>query len=315
MTATVSRQEFKLGIVVLAYNRPEQLAILLRALRHPQVTIYLHIDSGSDIQPFRLALADAGVDEVVWLERYRSSWGSLGIVDAELEGIKRAVADRCSYVMVISGEDFPLRPISEIVGFAHDNQARSYVETFALPYRGWPSCGRERTDYYTWKLWGRLFTCFPLGEDTSGMTRPRVLLNWVLRARFMFKPKRKFPTYLRPFGGQQWLNLSRAAASHILEFVAQRPDYRRYHAYTACPDELLIQSILMGSEFALHHEIVNDDLRFLMWTGGDHPKTLQLEDLPAMLASSDLFARKIIGAEDPALLAELRERASAGVPS
>jgi hypothetical protein len=307
---------FKLGIVVLAYHRPEQLALLLETLRHPQVAIYLHIDSAAEIEPFRSALAARAHGELVWVRRHRSRWGSLGIVDAELEGISRAVADRCSYMLVISGEDFPLRPVSEIVEFAEANQQRSYVQTYELPYEAWPLQGRQRTDFYTCRIGSSLFTCVPRGEDTSSMSPARKALNWALRARFMLKPPRRFPSYLRPVGGQQWLNLSPAAAAHVLGFLAEHPDYRPYHAYTACPDEMLIQSILLGTGFAGQHEVINDDLRFLKWTGGDHPKTLQLDDLPGMLDSADLFARKVVAEHDPKLFEALRTlTADSGVRS
>ena len=304
-------QRFKLGIVVLAYHRPEQLATLVQTLRHPQVTVYLHVDSGAEIEPFQSALDGVGQAEVVWIRRHRSAWGSLGIVDAEIEGISRAVADRCSYVMVVSGEDFPLRPVSEIVGFAESNQRRSFVETYELPYPAWPLEGRERTDFYTSAIAGNLFTCIPRGEDTSSLSVPRRALNWALRARFSLKPPRRFPAYLRPFGGQQWLNLTPAAAAHVLDFIAEHPDYRPYHAYTACPDEMFIQSILLGSGFAEEHEIVSDDLRFLIWAGGDHPKTLRIDDLPAIRQSTDLFARKVVAEDDPQLFAALQERSGA----
>lgn len=304
---------FKLGIVVLAYHRAEQLAILLETLRHPQVTIYLHIDRGAEIEPFRAALAGAACADVVWLPRHRSGWATVGIVDAELEGIARAIADGCAYVLVISGEDFPLRPVAEIVEFTEANQERSFVQTYELPYAAWPLDGRARTDFYTCTLAGSRYTCVPRGEDTTSMNWARRTLNWGLRARFMFKPARRFPTYLRPFGGQQWLNLTRAAATHVIGFVARHPDYRSYHVYTACPDEMFIQSILMGTGFAGDHEVVSDDLRFLLWVGGDHPKTLRLEDLPAMAAGADLFARKVVAEQDPPLFAALRERAGAVV--
>lgn len=307
------RQRFKLGVVVLAHQRPEQLAALLESLRHSQVTIYLHVDGAADVGPFRTRLAGAAIGELVWLRRHRSRWGTLGIVDAELEGISQALGDDCSYVMVISGEDFPLRPASEIVEFTEANQERSYVETYELPYEAWPLQGRQRTDFYTCAVGRSLYTCIPWGEDTSTLRPARKALNWALRLRFMFKPRRQFPSYVRPFGGQQWLNLSSAAASHVLSFVSAHPDYRSYHAYTACPDEMLIQSILLGTGFSDDHEVVSDDLRFVMWTGGDHPKTLASEDLPAMLESNDLFARKVAADADPTLFAALRERTGATV--
>jgi hypothetical protein len=306
-------QRFKLGVVVLAHQRPGQLALLLESLRHPQVTIYLHVDSATDVGPFRTRLAGAAVGELVWLRRHRSRWGTLGIVDAELEGISRALADHCSYVMVISGEDFPLRPASEIVEFAETNQERSFVETYELPYEAWPLQGRQRTDFYTCAVGRNLYSCIPWGEDTSTLRPARKALNWALRLRFMCKPPRRFPSYLRPFGGQQWLNLSPAAASHVLGFLDDHPDYRGYHAYTACPDEMLIQSILLGTGFTDEHEVVSDDLRFVMWTGGDHPKTLESGDLPAMFESTDLFARKVAADAEPLLFAALRERADAAV--
>jgi Core-2/I-Branching enzyme len=301
------QETFKLGIVVLAHRRPQQLATLLGALRHPQVTTYLHIDSKSQLEPFEAAFAAADLGEIVWLDRHRSSWGSLEIVDAELEGISRALADDCSYILLISGEDFPLRPIAEIVEFAQANEERSYVDAAALPYDGWDFDGRHRTDFYSYKLFDHMYTCIPRGEDTSQIDRKRRLFNWVLRLRSMPKPDRRFPRYLSAFGGQQWLNLSAPAAEYVLAFVESHPDYREYHKHTACPDEMFIQSILMGSDFATTHEIVNDDLRFLVWEGGDHPRTLTLDDLPAILASSDLFARKVIGEQDPELLAALED--------
>jgi hypothetical protein len=298
---------FKLGVVVLAHSRPEQLATLIETLRHPQLAVYLHIDSGVDVRPFEAALAGRAHGELVWLRRHRTRWGSLAIVDAEIEGISRALADDCSYILMISGEDFPLRPVAEIVEFAQANQERSFVQTYELPYQAWPLQGRARTDFYSCRVGSSLYTCFPRGEDTSSMSVARRGLNWMLRMRFMFRAPRRFPAYLRAFGGQQWLNLSPAAASQLVGFLAEHPDYRAYHADTACPDEILIQSILLGTGFAAEHQVVDDDLRFLLWTGGDHPKTLQLEDLPAMRDSGDLFARKVVAEHDPGLFAALLE--------
>jgi hypothetical protein len=78
---------------------------------------------------------------------------------------------------------------------------------------------------------------------------------------------------------------------------------------------MFVQSVIQGTGFADDHEVVADDLRFLEWVGGDHPKTLRLEDLPAMLESADLFARKVVAEEDPQLFAALREHAGAALRS
>jgi hypothetical protein len=101
--------------------------------------------------------------------------------------------------------------------------------------------------------------------------------------------------------------LSRAAVEHIQSFINEHPDYRRYHAYTLIPDELFFHSILAGSDFAQKHEIVNDNLRFMRWTqNDDHPDTLTLTDIPAILASQKLFARKFDITVDPEALERLQ---------
>ncbi len=95
----------------------------------------------------------------------------------------------------------------------------------------------------------------------------------------------------------------------MLRFVDEHPDYRRYHEHTLCPDELFFQSILLGTGFADQHEVVNDCLRFMRWPDREsHPKTLEMDDLPAILGSSDLFARKFDAGVDSAVVQRVVDR-------
>ncbi|HEY8082594.1 MAG TPA: beta-1,6-N-acetylglucosaminyltransferase [Solirubrobacterales bacterium] len=296
----------RLAIVVLAHDKPDQLARLLSALCHPQVRLYLHVDRRSELAPFTSAVADAGVREVELLPRHPSAWGSADLVDAALEGLTQGVKDGCDYFALISGHDFPLRPVGEIHTFFEKAGLRSYLEHFPLPTPRWRFEGRDRTDFYTYTVLGRRETCIPRGEDTSFFNGKGRILNEMLRARSALRATRRFPSYARAFGGSQWWNLSRAAADCILEFVNEHPDYRHYHKYTLAPDELFFQSILLGTDFAAEHEIVNDTLRFMRWPEKEsHPRVLTTADLPAMLESELLFGRKFDTTVDPAVLARL----------
>jgi Core-2/I-Branching enzyme len=305
----------KLDCIVLAHRAPRQLALLLAALRHPQVQVYLHLDRRARLAPFSRALSDAGVNDAFLLPRRVTRWGGIEIVDAALDALGRGVADRCRYFVLISGQDFPLRPVEEILVFMEKAGSRSYVDHFALPTERWRFGGRDRTDFYTYNLLGRRETCIPRGEDTSFFSWRGHVLNGLLRMRGARAPVRSFPPYLRPFGGSQWWNLSREAAEHVLGFVDEHPDYRRYHKHTLLPDELFFQSILLGTDFTVSHEIVGDPLRFMVWPEGSrhprHPRTLDAGDLPAMEESRDLFARKLDAAVDETVLARLAERVAA----
>lgn len=283
-----------LAIVVLAHDVPDQLALMLSALRHPRVRLYLHVDRRVPLAPFTRALANAGVEGVTLLPRHATTWASMELVEAALEGLTRGVEDDCDYFLLISGRDFPLRPVEEIVGFAEAAGPRSYVEHFPLPDPRWRFEGRERTDFYTYTVRGRRETCIPRGEDTSFLNWKGRLLNEALRLRGAFKGPRRLPPYARPYGGSQWWNLSRPAADAVLGFLDEHPDYRRYHEHTLAPDELFFQSILLGTSLAEELEVVDDSLRFMRWPEDEsHPRTLTMDDLSAAGESEALFCRKV----------------------
>jgi core-2/I-Branching enzyme len=295
----------KLAFVVLAHHRPAQLAVLLGRLRHAETRIYLHVDRRSRLAPFNSELTRNGVDEVELLPRHRCHWGAIGGVDAALDGLRKALHDGCDYFVLLSGQDLPLRPIAEIVRYFDERRQQSFIDYFSLPDPRWAYGGRARTEFYSYDLLGRRETCFPKEEEPELSFRGR-LLNGLLRIWTARKAPRRFPQYLRPFGGSSWWNLDRAAAEFVLSFVARHPDYRAYHEHTLSADEIFFQSILMGDSFPDGHEVVNDSLRFTIWPPkSSHPKTLRSEDLAAMLESGKPFARKFDLEVDRAVIEKL----------
>jgi len=297
----------KLACIVLAHHRPSQLALLLARLSHPQVRIYLQIDRRARIGPFNTELAARDLGEITLLPRHQSRWGGLGLLDAEIDGLRRGLADRCDYFLLLSGQDFPLWPIERVLAFFEAVGERSYIDHFPLPDQRWAYDGRMRTDFYSYDLLGRRETCIPRGEE-HGLNWKGRLLNGLLRLWTAHKPPRRFPSYLSPFGGSQWWNLSREAVEFVIAFLESHPDYRQYHAHTLAPDEIFFQSVLLGTSFSETHEVVNDSLRFMIWPeASSHPRTLGLGDLPAMLASGKPFARKFDDQVDQSVLMRLAD--------
>jgi hypothetical protein len=298
----------KLGAIVLAHRLPEQVAGLVSALRHPDLRLYLHVDARVSISPFLAALGGGLATNVTVLPRYAHIWGSTAIVDATLAGLASAVQEDCDHVVLLSGQDFPLRPAAEIVSFFEGAGDRSHVAHWELPTDRWRFGGRDRTDFYSYTILGRRETCIPRGEDVASLNLRGRSLNLLLRARTAPRPARVFPPYARPHGGWQWWNLSRTAARYVVDFVTRHPDYRRYHEHSLCASEIFFQSILLGTEFAREHEVVNDSLRYTVWREAtNHPEVLTMADLPAMRDSGQLFARKFDSTVDQDVLTHLAQ--------
>ena len=65
----------------------------------------------------------------------------------------------------------------------------------------------------------------------------------------------------------------------------------KFFRSTLVPDEMFVQTILLHTFIA--GELVNDSLHQLEWeTGAWSPRTFNLSDLPGLLTSPALFARK-----------------------
>ena len=296
------------AVIVLAHDRPAQVAQLLRKLEAPELRAYLHVDRAARLASFRAELARFRVSDVTLLDRHRTRWGGFELVAAALGGLRRAVADGCNYFLLVSGQDYPLRTGRELAAFCDAAGSRSYLEFFSLPAARWRLGGRDRTDFYAYNMLGRREACIPRGEDVSDLSVRGRALNALLRIRSSRRPPRRHPAFAQPFGGSQWWNLSRPGAEHVLDFLARYPEFVDYHRDTLAPDELFFQTILLGTDYAAKHEIVNNNLRFMVWDeGASHPRLLASEEVRRQAATGEqLFARKVDAARTPDLFSDVR---------
>ena len=114
------------AILIHAHRLPEQFGRLCAALRHPDFDIYANIDAKSDIQPFR----DAAPQVKFITNRINIKWGHWSQVEATLNSM-RCIADSGNdygYVIFISGQDYPVRPLDEIAEFL-DMAGQEFIGT------------------------------------------------------------------------------------------------------------------------------------------------------------------------------------------
>jgi hypothetical protein len=161
-------------------------------------------------------------------------------------------------------------------------------------------------DYPHWQL-----PYAPWGER-GGLDRlDRRHLLGPRRLHVRLPGRRSLPDGLAPYGGSPYWALARPVVEWLHSYVHDRPDVVRFFEHVYIPDELFFQTTILSSEHA--GAIVSDNLRYIDWQATPAPKILTTDDLPALLSSRALFARKFDTDVDTEVLDAL-DRRIAGEP-
>ncbi|MFL5885662.1 MAG: beta-1,6-N-acetylglucosaminyltransferase [Thermoleophilaceae bacterium] len=282
-----------IAYVILAHKNLDQVVRLVGRLEGPRSRFVIHVDAASELTDGVVKLGER--DDVELAERFRCPWARFGIVDATLAALPQALADPAvRRITLMTGQDYPIAPRARIEAFLLDEHPdESFIEHFPLPRTDWAGGGGiERIeDWYVGFL----------GKKPRSLRNSRVGL------------RRSLPYALEPYqGGASW-SMTRELAELVVEYVRTHPRVTRFYRHSFAPDESFFQTIAMSSPLA--PRVVNDDLRFEKWgEDSDHPEILTVGDLPELMRSDALFAKKFDATVDAEVMdridAELLVRAS-----
>lgn len=200
------------------------------------------------------------------------------------------------YVVLISGQDYPIRPMSSMLNDLRQ-AGDGFLECFpALVQEGnhWPV--REGRSRYLYR-WRELR---PISDRIRDLLGPLHALNFVqpwVRVNVAYGGvqvglrRGTLPDGMQCFGGSMFPSLSWRAAEHVVHTVQTRPDIMRWAHESLVIDESFFQSVLMthpALEFTLsaHRFFKFDRSRF------GHPAILTEQDFPELATSEAYFARK-----------------------
>ncbi|WP_157770179.1 beta-1,6-N-acetylglucosaminyltransferase [Ruegeria marisrubri] len=282
----------RIAFLIAAHDRPAHLHRLLGALAHPSTGVFLHIDAKSDLASPNLA---AFPNMTLCSPAISVHWGGISQVQATLALMEQAVSDPgFSHFVFISGSDYPLRPIGEIVEFFADNPDTVFMNAERMP------------------VWHKPLPWIEYHHPQP--TDPPLQRAWRRFARRALKPlaRRDYAAALKgrvPYGGTCWWALPRSAVEFLLETIDQEPDLLEFFRNTHCPDETLLPTLMMNGPFAGARR---NTLTWADWSkGGAHPATIAAEHIPALLRAGEkreyLFARKFPD-DSAALLSALEQR-------
>jgi hypothetical protein len=258
----------KIAYLILAHNNYEHLGRLVHALDDGKSTFYIHIDKKSS---FPLLQAE----NVTFIkERLNVHWSGFSMVRATLNLLRRAGKDENDYFVLISGGDYPIKPMTWLRERLEKNS--EYITT------------RKGCDQYNplSRYTFYYFTDYYDRRDKSKL-KTRFFLSFQKLLRNL-KVKKTIPFQL--YTGSQWFALSRQCVKYILDQVKTDKRYMRFFKTAFCPDECFFQTIIGNSDF-IHK--AKDDLTYADWSVDPGPAIISKKHLNALREADDkFFARK-----------------------
>jgi core-2/I-Branching enzyme len=260
-----------LAAVVLAHTDPEHLRRLVGALE--DVPIFLHVDARTKPDmahhmvyrlPRRVVLCDR-------LPTSRASWS---LVEAEIRALRRALDHtRAQHIAVLSGTDYPLLSMPDLVRHLADWEGESFFRNVPLPFPQWDTPthrdgGRWRVEHRFLRYRGQIIFV----RD--------VPLRWPIR--------RRVPAELELRASSQWKIYARRHAELLVRFADTRPDLLRFWRSTLVPDESFAASMLGSRAIAGADAMPPCPAQpwYVTWPGtGSHPRWLGSEDFDGLAAA------------------------------
>ncbi|MBW1657719.1 beta-1,6-N-acetylglucosaminyltransferase [Flavobacterium quisquiliarum] len=304
----------EINYIILAHRYPKQIRRLIEKLATPESCFYIHIDKNVPIDPFLNELSDLSNVSFV-TERREGIWGDLGIVIATLNALKQIVQDEKSgYCVLMSGQDYPIKSNNDIQRYLKSNSGNDFIDVFPLPAKYWST---DRIIKYKFNLSSRkghfILIGSVLDSDFFSKKNFRKIYTLIKAGRFDFRfkifNKRRYPNYIKPYGGSQWWALTLDTVKKIIAFVDEHPDFVEYHTYSLLPDEMFYQSIVMHLIEKEKGITIMPLVTYINWEKKecDLPVTFTSLDFDELISQpeSKLFARKFDSTIDEDILTKI----------
>lgn len=290
----------KVAILLMVHKNLNQINRLLDRLEHPACDIFVHIDKKSDISEMDFRRMESNIH--VLEERFDVVLFSFQMIKATLALIDFAKdTDDYDYFMLMSGQDYLLKPIDEIVEELNENYPKSYIDITPWHKRNWVYNTFARAN------------CFKIIRGKNNIKASHIsnrvvrfiykcifVLPFKLISYFKISPYKILQKHsVAMYGGAQWWILSKINIDDILEYYkSMNKKAAKALEHVGSPDETFFQTCLMNTahtEFVTLNqwdETKQNCMTFTIFTQQGHPIILKSEKFKLLEESDKWIARK-----------------------
>lgn len=229
----------KVAYLILAHTDAAHLERLVKAINY-QARIFIHLDQKSPIEDFSQIKLPSSAEFIK--KRVRVAWGGISIIQATLYLIEAALdsGENFSHLVLLSGQDYPIKPSWMIHDFLNKNSDRQFIRLIDMTKS--PNHHMKRIMNY-W-FWEPFFPFLPFAVDRF-IRISMLKLFQKLRPVIYKKPLKG----IIPAFGSQWWAITADCAAYILQFLADNPRFFQFYQYSHAPDEHFFHTLVANSPY------------------------------------------------------------------
>lgn len=282
----------KHAICILAHKNWEQLDDLIGVLDSQYSDVYLHIDKKrrDDFDRYAKNHEFKRHKNVFTIESRNVDWGGYSQLLVELALFKEVLkhGKKYSYVHLISGQDFPLKPISQIV---------KECEATSAEYLGFITGDNKNRYVRRLRYWNILVSKVRTSRICAYTRKAFLALQMIIGINRLKHCPLTFEV------GANWMSIRIESLKYI---VNEYPKYEKFFKHGISAEECYKQMILKTCPSA---KIVNSCKRYVVFENmNPSPKTLTMDMLDQITASDAFFARKFDDKVDKKVRLEIKKR-------
>lgn len=270
--------DVRVAYAVLAHERPDLVARLVRHLVETGGVASIHYDQKAGEEPvekLKQSLAPYA-NRLIWPKSIDVKWGEWSLVEATMSAVSAIfeAGHEPDHVQLLSGSDYPIRPLSDFAAFLARHRHTSFIESLSIEEGSWVVGGLswerfEHRHYFNFKSHRKLFDW-----------------NWKIQRRLGMK--RRLPEGLQIHFGSQWCTLTNEAWRMVIKAAQQKEIYEAFR-WSWIPDEMFFQSLL-ASDGSNH---VERNLVLYQFSKRGVPTVFQNGNVEYLARQPFFFARKI----------------------